>query len=203
MPYPVLSKLLRPCQRFNTDILCCRYYQSDRGFEACLHGTGAVRADFRDDGNRLVRVNFSAIRCSSDLTSRTSATNCARIYNSGNTNVTLLPTGWSKSFVLTVEDMWNGFYVHCLLQNAERYGYLLEVPHAASSTFTRINSALYKANVLRAGHLQPHWNHVCDKCCWIDRDAGDAFSKGIRPLCLSELVLTGIGYIRSTPVRRC
>jgi len=119
------------------------------------------------------------------------------VYNSGNPNATLLPTGWSKSFVLTVEDIWNRFYIHCLLQNAERYGYLLEVPHNAPSSFAHINSALHKANILQARHSQPHWNHMCDKCCWIDKDASDGFGKGFGFYTFSEFVLIDPSYARS------
>lgn len=51
---------------------------------------------------------------------RTSATNCARIYNNSYPDL-MHPAAWPISLNLDVEDVWNGFFLHSLLlDHAER-----------------------------------------------------------------------------------
>lgn len=117
---------------------------------------------------------FSALFSISYTTFRTSATNCARIYNEGLTNDTIdafLPADWQTSLKIDVEDIWNGFFIHALLINHRERGIILELDHQAKSQALRLQPALQACNRRMAGTGQEAWNHACDCCCYIH--AGD------------------------------
>ena len=89
---------------------------------------------------------------------RTSATNCARIYNDGLANNILtpsLPASFSKSLVLDVEDVWTALFLYWLLENSP-------------SQFTHLLPALKNRNTHMVGPGQEEWNHACDPCCWVN-----------------------------------
>lgn len=103
-------------------------------------------------------------------TSWTSATNCARIYNQGlGTDVirAQLPADWPTSLELDVEDVWNAFFLHALLQDCQERGIPLELKHNASSHAERLKPALHARNLRMAGTGQEAWNHACDACCYV------------------------------------
>lgn len=111
----------------------------------------------------------------SDLTNillcRTSATNCARIYNDGlanNTLTPLLPAAYSKSLVMDVEDVWNALFYHWLLIDCLEHDEILQVEHDAPSQAERLRPALRARNRRMVGPGQDEWNHACDLCCWVD-----------------------------------
>lgn len=112
---------------------------------------------------------------------RTSASNCARIYNDGITSKSLsssLPAAYSKSFTLDVEDVWNGLFLYWLLQDAEEcMAPCIELVHDAPSQAKRLEPALRARNLRIAGPGQEAWNHVCDLCCWFDEQPDGQFSK--------------------------
>lgn len=104
------------------------------------------------------------------MLARTSATNCARIYNDGlaNNSITpLLPAVHSKTLVLDVETVWNSLLLHWLLLDAEERGIPLELNHQAHSQAERLRPALRARNQRMAGPGQEEWNHACNLCCWI------------------------------------
>jgi hypothetical protein len=112
------------------------------------------------------------------MINRTSATNCARIYNSGLTKMSIssaLPSNWSTSFELDVEDVWNGFFLHALLlDQKERQDIdedtVLELDHNAPSQSDRLSPALQARNARMVGPGQEAWNHACELCCWVRQD---------------------------------
>src|ERR1700678_493380 len=102
---------------------------------------------------------------------RTSASNCARIYNDGiasKSPSSSLPAAYSKRFVLDVEDFWNGLFLYLLLEDSQQGNNILELIHDAPSQAKRLQPALQARNLRMAGPGQEAWNHVCDLCCWFN-----------------------------------
>jgi hypothetical protein len=106
----------------------------------------------------------------SPSSNRTSATNCARIYNLERPLNNLLPVAWATRLELDCRDVWNAFFLHSLLEDhAERHS-TLQLPHQASSQDVRIREALRARNLRMVGPGQEEWNHACDMCCWVTTD---------------------------------
>ncbi|KAJ7718060.1 hypothetical protein B0H16DRAFT_1797918 [Mycena metata] len=112
------------------------------------------------------------------VTSWTSATNCARTYNSGLPNEAIqssLPATWSTSLELDVQDVWNAFFLYALLLDNQVHGKILHLSHTAPSQSERLRPALHERNLRIAGVGQPGWNHACNLCCsiYIDEDGNE------------------------------
>lgn len=121
-----------------------------------MHGTSLCLAEMRP--NRPVP--------------RTSARNCAQIYNSSFANDKLqhlLPTQWRR-LKLDTELVWNSLFLYWLLEDCAENGLVLELDENASSQTLRISKGLKGRNDRFAGTGQPEWNHACDLCCWLSRD---------------------------------
>ncbi|KAJ7511947.1 hypothetical protein B0H11DRAFT_1700190, partial [Mycena galericulata] len=106
-------------------------------------------------------------------TSWTSATNCARTYNSGLSNQSIrsaLPPTWPTSLELDVEDVWNSFFLYALLLDHQVRGKILKLSNTAPSQSERLRPALHERNLRMAGTGQPAWNHACNLCCAIHTD---------------------------------
>lgn len=105
---------------------------------------------------------------------RTSATNCARIYNDGLSLKTIspsLPAVYTKTLNLDTEDVWNGVLLYWLLEDYHKQGEkVLELPHNASTQAKRLHSAMAERTKRLAGPGREDWNHACDLCCAIDVD---------------------------------
>ena len=111
---------------------------------------------------------------------RTSASNCARIYNDGIASKSLsssLPAVYSKSFTLDVKDVWNGLFLYWLLQDVEEQMEGLNLVHDAPSQAKRLEPALRDRNLRIASPGQEAWNHVCDLCCWFNEQPDGQFSR--------------------------
>ena len=100
------------------------------------------------------------------LSSRASATNCARIYNLSSKRLPSIPGNWPH-LELDVADAWNSFILHTLLCRHEERGQILVLPHSGHTQSERLLVVIRQENQLDAGPGQEHWNHVCDKCCWL------------------------------------
>ncbi|KAJ7933656.1 hypothetical protein B0H13DRAFT_1592224, partial [Mycena leptocephala] len=106
-------------------------------------------------------------------TSWTSATNCARTYNSGLSNhsvISSLPATWSTSLELDVEDAYNAFFIYSLLLDHQAHDRTLQLSSTQQSQSERLRPALHERNSRMAGIGQPAWNHACNLCCAVDTD---------------------------------
>jgi hypothetical protein len=106
---------------------------------------------------------------------RTSATNCARIYNTSlsNENVNAaVPIAFPTRLELDTRDVWNAFFLHSLLLDHMEQDMVLEVQHNALSQAERLKPLLQARNLRMVGPGQEHWNHACDMCCWIFEENG-------------------------------
>jgi len=104
---------------------------------------------------------------------RTSATNCARIYNNAFRNPVVTascPAVWACNLELNVEQVWTGFFLHSLLLDHMEQGSVLGLEHDAPSQSRRLRPALEARNARMVGPGQEEWNHACDLCCWIYED---------------------------------
>ncbi|KAF8054208.1 hypothetical protein FPV67DRAFT_1569119 [Lyophyllum atratum] len=161
----------RYCRRCNT-----RYYAN-----FYVHSKATTRTYYRSTDIPFIQTSqhfyMAAELCelfsTMMVTSWTSATNCARIYNCGLSNESVkpsLPAIWPTSLKLDVEDIWNGFYVHALILQHQESSSTLEFAHDASSQAERLRPALQARNKKMAGPGQEAWNHACDLCCWVYTD---------------------------------
>jgi len=101
---------------------------------------------------------------------RTSATNCARIYNLSLAPTyfhPLLPVDWYVKLTLYYDDVWDSFFTLSFLLNHHSCDTILEIPHKCGSQADRFHLALESHNELMMGPGQEQWNHGCDKCTHI------------------------------------
>jgi hypothetical protein len=76
---------------------------------------------------------------------RTSATNCARIFNTGLSNQrvnAVVPAAFLTRLELDTKDFWNAFFLHSLLRDHAEQDTILEVQHNASSQAEHLKPAL-------------------------------------------------------------
>ncbi|KAJ7577697.1 hypothetical protein C8J56DRAFT_1007158 [Mycena floridula] len=120
---------------------------------------------------------FSTMMVTSWHFQRTSATNCARIFNCGIVNEEVqqhLPTDWKLSFDLDVDNFWDGFFLYSLLLDCheQQPKVTLVLNHQAPSQAERVQPALQQRNMRMAGTGQEGWSHACQCCCyeWEDEE---------------------------------
>lgn len=74
------------------------------------------------------------------------------------------PTEWKLSNRLTPNHVWDGFIIYSLLQDRERRGFLLQVPHTGAQA-NRFKEAMEERNRYIILNGQPDAvRHACDKC---------------------------------------
>ena len=99
---------------------------------------------------------------------RTSATNCARLYNLSLSN-TVSPGDWAFRFSVTTEQVWDAFVILALLEDHQSQSKTFVVPHtgAQKDCFTNV---LWAWNLRFYLHGQPELRHCCNKCLHIYPD---------------------------------
>jgi hypothetical protein len=95
-------------------------------------------------------------------TSRTSATNAARVYNSCLSQPENQPDGWF-SFDLRPEQVWDGFCLLSLLEDHARQHTLLTLPHDREQKY-RFTEAMKVRNTRIEQAGQEEYAHICKKC---------------------------------------
>ena len=111
---------------------------------------------------------------------RTSVMNCSWIYNEGSNNNEINPfllATWFYSLKMWVDDVWNGFFIHCLLLDHEEQNVTIQLTHTAQSQSKWLQPALKACNAQMHGPGQEHWNHACDLCCWVYTNSNDVKRK--------------------------
>jgi hypothetical protein len=93
---------------------------------------------------------------------RTSATNCARMYNHTLSD-TAPPGDWAFGFMVTTEQVWDGFVLLALLEDCQGRSKLLEVPHTGAQK-DRFTAALRSRNLRFRTYGQPELRHYCNRC---------------------------------------
>ncbi|KAH9829320.1 uncharacterized protein C8Q71DRAFT_718407 [Rhodofomes roseus] len=66
---------------------------------------------------------------------------------------------------MTVEYVWDAFFLYSILQDHEERGTFLELEHDVTRQSDRLRPALDARNRLMAGPGQEQWSHACDLCC--------------------------------------
>jgi CxC5 like cysteine cluster associated with KDZ transposases len=90
---------------------------------------------------------------------RTSATNCSQIYNSGFVNEYIcasLPTIWDHRLEMTIDDVWNRFFIHSLLLDHSECNAVLQLDHKAPSQAHHLQRALQARNLCMRETGQEH-----------------------------------------------
>lgn len=99
--------------------------------------------------------------------SRTSASNCARLYNHAFAPLTIkefLPANWQTKLICYPDIVWNSFFIYSLLIYHTARSEVLQIPHKAPSQADRLCPALESQNKVMTGTGQAQWNHACNKC---------------------------------------
>lgn len=74
------------------------------------------------------------------------------------------------SFKLDPEDVWQAFYLHCLVDDCADQGVALFLPNGGTQA-ERLKAAIEAANSRVVADGQEYWNHACDHCLRIvDRE---------------------------------
>ena len=95
---------------------------------------------------------------------RTSATNCARLYNLSLSSTIPPSTGdWAFGFTVTTEQVWDSFVILALLEDCQQRSMILEVPHTGAQK-DRFTEPLRARNLRFRAHGQPELRHYCNKC---------------------------------------
>ncbi|KAJ7051020.1 hypothetical protein C8F01DRAFT_1343341 [Mycena amicta] len=110
------------------------------------------------------------------LISWTSATNAARIYDASLSKPEEQPRqlqDWSGvSFKLRNEHVWDGVILLSLLEDCERHGRTLRVPHTGEQR-DRFTQAMNERNARIQFLGQPEWGHYCNRCLRVwEKDDG-------------------------------
>lgn len=118
-------------------------------------------------------------RCFLTFYCRSSATNCAHVYNEGLKRDKIaaeLPAAYSKQLVLDTETVWNSLFLYWLIDDAVERGVSLQLRHDAPQN-ARLRDALEARNMRMVGPGQDAWNHTCDLCCWVNDEPDGTQSK--------------------------
>lgn len=104
---------------------------------------------------------------------RLSATNGARMYNECLPKPDSHPENCAFSFNVRTEQVWDGVILFCLLEDAERQGFSLQLPHTGEQR-DRLTSVVRTRNDRFERDGQPELTHYCEKCVRFYED-GDGF----------------------------
>ncbi|KAJ7877878.1 hypothetical protein B0H13DRAFT_1631479 [Mycena leptocephala] len=125
------------------------------------------------------------------LISWTSATNCARIYDTCLSKPENRPDhpDWppERSFKLRMEHVWDGFLLLSLLEDYEERKAVLCVPNTGGQS-DRFTEAIRERNERIRLCGQPEWSHHCDKCMRVWNE-GDVMSEHRNQPPASQLTL--------------
>jgi hypothetical protein len=118
--------------------------------------------------------------------SRTSATNCARIYNLDTDNAAdpiFRPIDWPVVYTLDTERVWEALLLFWVLEDYSERDRLLLLPEKAESQAARLRHVMQRRNESFVGAGHPDWAHACDLCCWIsvDTDTGNTSECSSKP----------------------
>ena len=97
------------------------------------------------------------------LLSWTSATNCARIYNTNSAESKWKPTDWQFSLEVTSDEVYDAFTVLSLLEECQLQNSTLVVPHGGLAR-DRFTEAINTRNNRYRLSSQPELFHHCKKC---------------------------------------
>lgn len=97
------------------------------------------------------------------LLSWTSATNCARIYNSGSSANKWAPSGWRFNLEVTPDEVYNAFTILSLLEDCQLQNSSLIVPHGGEAKDRFTGAVNIRNNRFRITG-QPELLHYCEKC---------------------------------------
>jgi len=121
--------------------------------------------------------------------SRTSATNCARTYNSalaGKLITAMEEFGWKFGAKLATEHVWDGFVILSLLRDHDRRDLCMQVPHTGSQR-DRFTQLMEERNAWIIGEGQDEVSHYCDKCMRVYVGSDGQFSELQTPGCISQI----------------
>ncbi|KAF7349146.1 hypothetical protein MVEN_01436900 [Mycena venus] len=179
-PITIFTLDLGAVPGFSTSVYCrnCHtryyhnYYVHDRATTRTYYLQDNIPEFIQSAEHFYTSANLCEPFANMMATASTSATNCARIYNTSISQSSLeplMPTSW-PNLQMDVEDVYNSFFLHALLLDHHERGDIFELQHNAPSQAERLRPALDARNFRMAGTGQEEWNHICDLCCYIYQD---------------------------------
>ncbi|KAJ7836494.1 hypothetical protein B0H13DRAFT_1563125, partial [Mycena leptocephala] len=199
-PITVFSLDLGAVPGYSTSCYCgnchTRYYPNfyvhDSATIRAFYLLGAMPEFIRTSEHFYTTADLCELFSNMMMTTWTSGTNCARIYNASISKDSLqssLPVDWQTTFQMDVEDVWNAFYTYSLCLDCHERQETMELPHVAASQTEWLSTLLKARNGRMAGTGQEEWNHACDLCCYIYLDPE---SNSDEPLFIRSTVTDGI-----------
>lgn len=181
-PFTIFTKDLGSIPTFATSKYCwkcntCYYYNyyiqnASSPSSLCVYYSNSLTF-IQSSQHFYIAIELCELFSTMLVTSFTSATNCAHIYNQDLKNeliLPFLPADWQTSLQLDVHDVWSGFFLHALILEHQESGSIFTLPHHAQSQVKCLQTALQARNAKMAGPGQEAWNHTCDCCCHIYQD---------------------------------
>ncbi len=102
---------------------------------------------------------------------RTSATNCAHIYNLSTPRKFVSP--WTSQLEIDVDNDWDLFFLYALLQDCRHHDTILKILNGTTHSDHYL-TAIQACNSAMVGPKNPYWNHACNLCCWVtENEAGE------------------------------
>lgn len=126
---------------------------------------------------------------------RSSATNCARVYNLsiGDYTCSRQHTYGLSNTEMTSDHVWDAFFIYGLILEASRSDERLSLPNKDTQHHDRYAAALQLRNNKYQGPSRPGWNHCCNLCARIVNRA-EGRGKWSIPI-LSTLILILLQYL--------
>ena len=107
---------------------------------------------------------------------RTSASNCARLYNMTLAEISHTADELTFTPFLHTNEVWDSFALLCLLEDCQKYSRPLDLPHNGPQEH-RFDAAMAARNERIQAEGLPQVRHYCRKCTRIFDDRADGGSR--------------------------
>ena len=124
------------------------------------------------------------------LMSWTSATNCARLYNTSLSGSHAPPPDWSFEFKLKSDHVYNAFMILSLMEDAAIRQEQLVIPHTGLDKDC-FKQAIQARNTRMQLYNQPEIHHYCRKCT---RFLSNGKTSGLEVVLKANLLLRQEGF---------
>ncbi|KAI0082933.1 hypothetical protein BDY19DRAFT_901310 [Irpex rosettiformis] len=131
--------------------------------ERCIYYTDILSV-LQVSTHHFIEVQLIELWINSMLFAWTSASNCARLYNTALASVSPSASStFAFSPFLQADEVWDAVICLCLLQDSQEQSTTLDVPHTGYQE-DRFKEAMEERNVRFQQHGLPDIRHYCNKC---------------------------------------
>ncbi|KAG2028670.1 hypothetical protein BDR03DRAFT_1003872 [Suillus americanus] len=122
-------------------------------------------------------------------TACTSATNCARIYNSAMAQDNRFPPGWKFSPMVTMDHVWDMFIIMSLLDDSRRRQQALVVPQNIEQALRFQHQMALRNQRMRAYGQPLARRHHCVKCTRLYKGPNDQYTSVVRVIVVDGVMI--------------